>query len=334
MRASTSGCVLEGDPQVVVERPVTADVLVDEADPHQAPRGVMVGRSMRGSRSVATVAFLILVGLVAVRHRRRRRASPSGPRADRAAGPVRDARRPTRSVGIAPGSRWKRDPAGPGDMQEMADIGVRWMRLGFEWAVVEPQRGRVPLGLRSTRSCDEADTACLSVLAMVGTTPQWAREPRAAGRCGARRGTSTSSPRSCGPSPSATRRPIARLGGLERAELRGLVPPRARSRALRPAARGGDRPPSRAVDPDATVLSAGLAPSPSGQPRHRMLPDRFLDELYDTGAMDAVDACRLPPVQLPVPAVAADRPERVHRSAAGDARGRWSTTATTTKTCG
>ena len=54
----------------------------------------------------------------------------------------------------------------------------------------------------------------------------------------------------------------------------------------------------RAVDPDATVLSAGLAPSPSGNPA-RMLPARFLDRLYDTGALDAVDAIAYHPYSYP-----------------------------------
>ena len=82
---------------------------------------------MRGSRSVATVAFLVLVGLVAFVTadgveipEPRERTAP-----DPCATPP-----PARSVGIAPGSRWKQDRRARADLQEMADLGVRWIRLG------------------------------------------------------------------------------------------------------------------------------------------------------------------------------------------------------------
>ena len=75
---------------------------------------------------------------------------------------------PERTVGIAPGSEWKRDPRAADDMTEMADIGVRWIRLGFEWAVIEPRPG-VYRWDSVDRIMEEAAASCLSVLAMVGT---------------------------------------------------------------------------------------------------------------------------------------------------------------------
>ena len=247
---------------------------------------------MRGSRSVATVAFLVLVGLVAFVTadgveipEPRERTAP-----DPCATPP-----PARSVGIAPGSRWKQDRRARADLQEMADLGVRWIRLGVEWAVVEPQRGQFRWDAID-RVIDEADSSCLSVLAMVGTTPQWAREP------GCR--SLWCPPRDLDQFGAFVRAVAERHPGQiaawevwnepnHAAWFHPAPDPEHYGRLLE-AATGA----LRAVDPDATVLSAGLAPSPSGNPA-RMLPARFLDRLYDTGALDAVDAIAYHPYSYP-----------------------------------
>ena len=122
---------------------------------------------------------------------------------------------------------------------------------------------------------------------------------RAARPCGARRGTSTHFAALRDERwPSATLEGDRRMGGVERAEPRRLVPARARSGALRPAARGRGRRDPGSVDPAPPCC-------PAGSPRRRRTtrgpdaPRRFLDRVYDSGAMDVVDAIAYHPYSFP-----------------------------------
>jgi hypothetical protein len=54
----------------------------------------------------------------------------------------------------------------------------------------------------------------------------------------------------------------------------------------------------READPGATVLLGGLAPSMPGNPE-RVMPDEFLEQLYDTGAMDDLDGVAYHPYSYP-----------------------------------
>jgi hypothetical protein len=246
------------------------------------------------ARWAGTLALLLAVALIAfataggIQLPRRAAVTPSE---DPCRTPL-----PERTVGIAPGSEWKRDPRAAEDMNEMAGMGVRWIRLGFEWAVIEPRRGQFQWD-SVDRIMREAKSSCLAVLAMVGTTPHWARKPGCPTLwCPPR------DPQDFGRFVDAVAKRYSD-GAVKAWEVwnepnhANWFKPRPDAeqygRLLVTAARA-----IRADEPDATVLSAGLAPSPRDDPR-RMMPDRFLDEVYRTGAMDLVDGVAFHPYSIP-----------------------------------
>src|SRR3954447_24475099 len=248
----------------------------------------------RPTRWLAAVAFLLVVALVAFVTADGIDV-PGRAAVGHAVDPCRSPL-PDRAVGIAPGSEWKRDPRAVKDMGVMADIGVRWVRLGFEWAVIEPRPGQFRWGTID-KIMKGASSHCLAVLAMVGTTPQWAR----------RRGCPTLWCPPADPADFAAflgkvadRYPGRAIDAWEiwnepnfASWFRPRPGPALSGRLLVTAAHA-----IRAHEPGATVLSGGLAPSPVDDAR-RQKPDRFLDELYATGAMDVVDAVGYHPYSYP-----------------------------------
>ena len=286
--------VPEGDPQVPVEGPVPPDVLVDEADAHAVLGAKGEGSMLRPpARWAGTLALLVAVALIAFATAggiQLPARVPVTPAEDPCRAPLRE-----RAVGIAPGSEWKRDPRAPEDMTQMAAMGVRWIRLGFEWAVIEPKKGQFKWE-SVDRIVREASSTCLAVLAMVGTTPQWARRDGCP--------TLWCPPRDPADFAGFVTAVAERYGQDVRAWevwnepnhaswFRPRPDPKRYGDLLTAAARA-----IRATVPDATVLSGGVAPSPRGDPR-RMLPDRFLDEVYRTGAMDLVDGVAYHPYSIP-----------------------------------
>ena len=140
----------------------------------------------------------------------------------------------------------------------------------------------------------------VAVLAMVGTTPSWAA-PAGCSELWCQAAGSTRTSAGFAAAIARRYRVVGHpgLGDLERAEpLAGFRqrpgPDAERYGRLLVAAATA----IRAEDPDATVLSGGLAPALTDNERHQ-LPDRFLDELYDTGAMQAVDGVAYHPYSYP-----------------------------------
>ena len=183
-------------------------------------------------------------------------------------------------------------------MAKMADIGVRWIPPRVRVGRHRAPPGRSTAGTRSTAIMEEAAANCLSVLAMVGTTPRWARRSGCA--------TLWCPPRNDAAFAAFVTKVAERYGsqGIEAWEVwnepnhaawwEPAPDPGAYGRLL--LAAGGRDPVS--VDPGATVLSGALAPSPPDNER-RMLPDQFLEEVYDSGAMDVVDAVAYHPYSFP-----------------------------------
>jgi hypothetical protein len=251
----------------------------------------------RPARWAGTVAVLVTVALVAlltaggIQIPTTTHVTPVSPAEDPCRTPV-----PERAVGIAPGSDWKADPRAPQDMREMSALGVRWLRLGFEWSSIEPQRGQFRWNAVD-RVMREAKASCLSILAMVGTTPAWARRARCQNLW-------------CPPEdPAEFGRFVARVAKRYRtsairawevwneenhAAFFRPTPDAARYGRLLVAATSA----IRRFDPGTTILSGGLAPSRGDDQRHRA-PDRFLAEVYATGAMQGVDSVAYHPYSYP-----------------------------------
>jgi hypothetical protein len=248
----------------------------------------------RPARWAGTVALLVVVALVAFVTADGIRL-PSQVAAPPVEGPCHTPM-PARAVGIAPGSDWKADPRAPQDMQQMAGLGVRWLRLGFEWAVIEPQRGHYRWG-PVDRVMREAKGSCLAVLAMVGTTPNWARQPQCQNLW-------------CPPvEPAEFGRFVAKVAQRYRSSairawevwneenhaafFRPNPNPVRYGKLLVAATRA-----IRRFEPGTTILSGGTAPTRVDS-RQRRAPDRFLDELYATGAMAGVDGVAYHPYSFP-----------------------------------
>ena len=203
---------------------------------------------------------------------------------------------PERAVGIAPGSDWKRAGRAVDDMQDMADKGVRWLRLSFEWAVISPAPGEYRWN-SVDKIMRQAETTCLSVLAMIGTTPEWARAP------GCRHIW-------CPPADDAdwgqfVRAVADRYGGTgirawevwNEQNYGSFFQPRPDPERFGALLEETTRA-IRERLPDATILSGGLAPALKTSER-RMLPAEYLAELYDTGAMEDVDGVAYHPYSYP-----------------------------------
>lgn len=180
-------------------------------------------------------------------------------------------------------------------MDLIALSGTRWVRLGIVWSVVEERRGTFDWS-SSDRVIEAAHARGLRVLALVTYTPAWAsgsdndkvapRDPtdiRAfAGAAAARY-----APRGVHaweiwnePNIAATWAP--------------RPDPPAYAQLLRTVAHQ-----VRAVDPDATIVTGGLAPAPDASDRTTIGPSTFLRRLYAAGAASSFSAVGLHPYSFP-----------------------------------
>ncbi len=200
--------------------------------------------------------------------------------------------------GFSPGAelRQQDDAHLAGDLAAMAEIGAAWVRLDVDWSVVEAERGRYDWSAND-RLVDAAIAADLDVLGMLAYTPAWARPPgtddkhppiddegfaefaAAAvaryGPSGVRAWEVWNEPNSAlfwstGPDPAG-------YGRLLRATAAAI----------------------RSADPDATIVSGGLAPGLDRPDDGWLSPETFLDELVRAGALVDVDAVGVHPYSYP-----------------------------------
>jgi len=62
-------------------------------------------------------------------------------------------------------------------MDEIEELGAKWIRFDFAWSDMQPASANATRWQKYDRVVDEANSRNISVLGMIGYTPQWARDP-------------------------------------------------------------------------------------------------------------------------------------------------------------
>lgn len=200
-------------------------------------------------------------------------------------------------VGIAMGGPWTWAPSAQqaADLDQLAALGVDWVRVSFPWSSMERRPGRYDWRVHDTivRLAYERG---LGVLANVSYTPAWARP---AGCFSIK----------CGPADPAAfagfvGKVVERYGtsAVDAVEvwnepnLAHFWKPLPDAAAFAALVRAADAEANR-VNPDVTVVSGGLAPATRDTPG-AVTPLTFLSRIYAAGGID-VDAVGAHPYSFP-----------------------------------
>lgn len=201
-----------------------------------------------------------------------------------------------RFVGYSPGASFFGDPAEvAADLDAMAESGATWVRLDLDWSWVERTRGAPDWDATDT-AVGLARDAGLRVLLLVAYTPAWARPAATDDK------TPPTDPADLA---AFAARAVERYGDTVDAwevwnepNLDAFWQPRpdpdAYARLLVETTAA-----IRDVDPDAFVLSAGLAPATDTVDAAEWEPERFLAAMAAAGALDDVDAVGIHPYSFP-----------------------------------
>lgn len=182
------------------------------------------------------------------------------------------------------------------DLDEMVALGAQWLRLDFNWSSIEPTKGsyswsNVDRVLRAVASRK------LNVLAILHTTPAWARPP----------GTDSQFYPPTDPANFAefAERTVARYSdrvkvwevGNEPNTRRFWLPtpdPAAHTTLLKLTYSAIKR-----ADPEAVVVTGGLSPAVDAHDRSQISPITFLQEIYENGGKGYFDAVGIHPYSFP-----------------------------------
>lgn len=182
------------------------------------------------------------------------------------------------------------------ELDGMAALGVRWIRLDVDWSRVEEERGELDWG-ETDRLIEAARARGLDVIALITYTPRWARPDGTRDK-----------------HPPERAEDFARFAALAADRYRPLgvhtfeiwnepniqafwqprPDPQRYAQLLRAAS-----PAIREVHPEATVLSGGLAPAVDADDGDTVAPATFLRRAYDAGAGQALDAVAVHPYSWP-----------------------------------
>jgi polysaccharide biosynthesis protein PslG len=202
--------------------------------------------------------------------------------------------------GIAPTSRMLlrgSDADLERDLDLVADSGVKWLRFDFEWWSAEPEQGRFDWS-QIDRVVREATRRDLQILGTLAYTPEWARPAGAVDDKAPPERAETFAAFAA----AAVRRYAPQ--GVRHWEVwnepnivqfwKPLPDPEAYAELLVAASAA-----IKAEDPDATVVSAGLAPAADRSDGKYIAPRTFLERLYAAGAGPSFDAVGMHPYAFP-----------------------------------
>jgi len=211
---------------------------------------------------------------------------------------VAEADRPRPGFGFSPGAglRSEDDARLAGDLTAMASVGARWVRLDIDWSVIEAERGRFDWS-EHDRVIEAARSADLEVLGMLAYSPAWARPPDSSDK---------HPPFDDGEFASFAAAAVARYGGDGVAAWQIWNEPNSQlfwSTGPDPERYGrllaATAAAIRAVDPDTTIVSGGLAPAVDRPEDGWLSPETFLAGLLDSTALAQVDAVGIHPYSFP-----------------------------------
>ena len=213
-------------------------------------------------------------------------------------GPTSAARGECPSVGFSPGSMLMtlNDADLARDLDEMVATGAQWLRMDFSWSAVEKTQGSFSWG-RIDRVVDAATSRGLKVIALLAYTPNWARAAD----------TDSIMYPPIDPNNFATfaRAAVQRYSARVKVwqvwnepnitqHWRPKPDPVAYTNLLKPAYGA-----IKAVDPGATVLSAGLSPAVDAADGTKISPPTFLRTVYGAGGGGSFDAVAIHPYSYP-----------------------------------
>lgn len=185
--------------------------------------------------------------------------------------------------GFSPGGWFPDEPSATieADLDNMVAAGARWLRIDFDWSEIERNEGAYHWH-RTDRVIDAASARGLKVLGLIGESPDWAR-PAGLGSNAA-------------PTDPADYARFA-AAATERYQNRGVEAwelwnepnlamfwaprpdPGAYADLVKPAVAA-----MRAVDPQAVIISGGLAPAADEPDGSGISPTTFASRMLDEGA--------------------------------------------------
>jgi len=188
-------------------------------------------------------------------------------------------------------------------LDAIAGTRVRWLRVDFDWSVIQNGGPKAFDWSYTDLVVNAARRRNLSIIALVTYTPEWARPPGAPDKSPPTdpddfaRFVSTAAQRY----PDVTTWEIWNEPNVATFWYPRPDPGRYTALLVRASAA------IRAVDPDATIISGGLAPASDKSDGSQIAVRTFLTRVYDAGGGRAFDAVGLHPYSFPqLPAFAAD----------------------------
>ena len=203
---------------------------------------------------------------------------------------------PDDRVGIVLGNAFN-DPADvERTLTDLAAVGCGWVRADFDWPSIEPERGTFDW-TDTDRFVALAARHHVRVLALLAYTPAWARP----------KGSSDKHPPTDAAdyarfaAEAATRYRHATVGAWEiwnEPNSASFWQPKPDTKGYLNLLRAASAT-IRAADPDATIVTGGLAPAVDTRNRSEMSPETFLARLLAAGASDSFDAVGSHPYSYP-----------------------------------
>lgn len=182
---------------------------------------------------------------------------------------------------------WKPDIA-QRDLRLIKEMGFGWVKQGFAWRDIEPFEGAEPDWWKPDKVVEQVEAAGLKLLVRIDRQPFWSQEVEEPPLENA---------------PPADPRNFGRFCGMMAERYRGRIAAYQVWNEPNLSREWGGEPPDpaaytellrlcyeaiKSADPQAIVISAGLAPTGTTPPA--AMPDtQYLQEMYDAGAADYFD---------------------------------------------
>jgi hypothetical protein len=192
---------------------------------------------------------------------------------------------------------WESDQALERDLQAMASTKARWFRIDVNWPSIQPSPDRWDWG-PTDRVIGRARQLGFQVLGTLAYTPEWNRPP----------GTSDKwAPIDHDAYATFVAEAVKRYQplGVRHWEIwnepnqaqwwRPRPDPASYADLLQRGSRA-----AKAVDPNAVIVTAGLAPAPDAEDGNQVNAATFVRRLYDAGAGGSFDAVGMHPYSFPV----------------------------------
>lgn len=197
--------------------------------------------------------------------------------------------------------RWQDQPSLEAEFADLSALGVRWLRTDLNWALVQPTPRNAYDWRGFDRIVDLAKRYNLHLLPVLGSVPAWAIRPAETGEV----------PFDVDAFGRFSAAAVARYQGRgidaweiwNEPNMTGSWPGTPDAAAFATVLKAASAA-IKSVDPEAYVISGGLAPAPDTGPEGAVTHVAavfYLDGLYGAGAGNAVDAIGFHPYSWPLP---------------------------------